>query len=172
MSGREKGLSYQLKMAKKIAGFFGVDWKQCLQSTPESGARGAAEWKLDLCPLGDFAKTFPFQIECKKQEICPFNKLFRPGMPMIVSWFDKAERENTTSRQTLLVYTTNYMPDLVMFRVEMSPSTENVYTKAIYTKAISPAAVTFIHVLPQPHSMIAVMLLDEFLGMYIRAKTV
>lgn len=60
---RIKGMNYQRDVCKKIADFYDLDWKEHIQSTPQSGGMGF--FPGDIQKSGYFKDKFPFHIECK-----------------------------------------------------------------------------------------------------------
>ena len=112
MSGKKsksKGAAFERKVAKLFSDAYEMDFRR----TPLSGgwAKDAEVAAGDLVCLGD--DSFPYIVECKKQEGWSFESLFTPDHAWFDCWWEQAVEECPNSKEPLLVFSRNYMPILV-----------------------------------------------------------
>lgn len=112
---RRKGVSFELKVAKALAGCLGVDQRQYIQRSPDSGARDASEWKGDIVALPPLDAQWPWFIECKKVEGWSLDQLFSGSQStMIHKWCEKAvSQAKLSGKDPLVVFSKNRSPVLV-----------------------------------------------------------
>ena len=110
---RKKGSAFELSVAKELANVLGIDQKQYLQRSPDSGARDAHSWKGDIVALPPLDKHWPFFIECKKVEGWTLDHIFssRDHSTLIHRWYQKArEQAMLSSKIPLVIFSRNRAP--------------------------------------------------------------
>ncbi|AIW03501.1 RusA-like Holliday junction resolvase [Bacillus phage Moonbeam] len=112
---KQKGSSYELKVAKFMTGWWGGNFNR----TPGSGGM---RWGTDQSIAGDIVPPkgmiFPFVIECKKHEGWVMdNVLLNTGKPR--EWFSQVVTDARRVKRTpLLIFSRNRAKDFVMLPYE------------------------------------------------------
>lgn len=127
---RTKGSDYERQVAKKIASYFGWKWDQAFFRTKP---HGMAQPNGDLQPINEMndlwraAKLGP--IECKNRAEWSFGQIFKnPEKSKLYEYWLKSN-EDTKKDNTVLFFTKNGLPDLVMEKDDVTSL--NTYSGSI-----------------------------------------
>jgi hypothetical protein len=116
INGRNKGASFERKVAKLISLWWGVD----AHRTPGSGG---LHWKRDNRVSGDIVigvdgEDYPFSNECKKVEGWNFEQLIK-GTGEVTAWWAQCTRDaKEVGKIPLLVFSKNRSPIYFMIPYE------------------------------------------------------
>jgi Holliday junction resolvase len=115
VNGRQKGASFERKVAKFVSDWWGID----AHRTPQSGG---LRWSKDARVTGDIVapadSNFPFSIECKKHEGWTLENLLK-GTGEITDWWKQAHADaQKVDKLPLLIFSKNRSPVYFMLPVE------------------------------------------------------
>lgn len=107
VNGRNKGASFERKIAKQIG-----EWFECeAHRTPQSGG---LRWAEDNRVSGDIVVSlnvpFPFNIECKKHEGWDFEQLIKGTGEVTDWWLQCITDAREIKKVPLLTFSKNYSP--------------------------------------------------------------
>ncbi len=112
---RNKGSNYEREVAKKIAGYFNLEWTRAFFRTKP---HGHAQPNGDIQPINEMYEHWRSAklgvLECKNRKEWSFDNLFRnPDKSYLIGYWKKSN-EDTKSNNTVVVFTKNGVSDYVL----------------------------------------------------------